>query len=133
MSHPEHYHSMTDEQLAEWAQLSARVHKLTSELVEAQSAAALAEEKHKAYMRHAGAELPKRGDMIVDLAQKHVDQMSAARRSAAALVLTLKALEKLCNAAATVDCCGACVGNPEDFESALREAREVIASYGIPF
>lgn len=79
------------------------------------------------------AELAERAELIVTQTMKATSQQDASRRNAAALVLALRALESLHNAATTVDCCAACVGNVEGFLKAMQEAGEVLAAHGFPF
>jgi len=130
---PNHYHTMTDEQLAQWHQLTTRVEQLTRELALSRRAMedyqAVAEQE---CMRLRSA-LTNSADVVMKLTKQLVDQKSANHRLCAAQVALLKALEALVRWSDGMRVDADTAPYPEEWEKAVREAREVLALNSIPF
>lgn len=133
MTEHERLVARTDAAADAWALAQPIIDGLKAQLEQARQDAEESEAKHRTYMRHAGAELEERAATILDLSQKHSHQLSAARRSAAALVLTLQALDNLLKALTGSNMEDAQRFFPGEVFRAMQDASEVIKAHGIPF
>lgn len=133
MNPANHYSTMTDDQLAQWHQLTTEVDRLRAELAQVKRER---EEEREAQNREYDqwcAQMADRAETIVDLTQKEATQRSMNRRSAAALMEALGALKQLvdCLTADKMEMSRRYWGG-EVFR-ALEHAQEVAAAHGIPF
>lgn len=133
MSAPDHYRTMTDDQLAEWHQLTQRVQVLTRDLAESKLETQAVQNVMHQERRTWADEMNKRADLIVELTSQHQTQRDAARRSAAALVLALRALEALRAVVLEGKVSPDSIHWPGEVFRAVQDADEVIRAYGIPF
>lgn len=130
---PNHYHSMTDEQLAQVHQLTVRCERAERNAEVNRAAAEQVQQRAEEEIARLRSELTERANLIVSLAQKLSDQKNATRRLSAAQVATLKALRALHDACTTVDCCGISDARAAGFAKAQKDAAEVLDVNDIPF
>jgi hypothetical protein len=127
------FHTLTDEQLAEWHILHTKVERLTADLAEsrkATEAVQVAAEEERQKLR---AELAGRDNHIAVLLKLNALHQTALRRHAAALVETLTALRRL---VAAITQAGEHHNTPEAnavLDKIFLEAQEVILRHDIPF
>ena len=91
-----------------------------------QTAVREAAEKHTRYRAETG-------DELIRLTQAHANQRDCARRSAAGLVIALKALDELVKALTASNMEDAQRFFPGEVFRAIQEASDVIRAHGFPF
>lgn len=127
------YHSLTDEQLAEWHRLTTKCDQLEQAIViirkETEGAQALLTEENRTLR----AELNRRGDKLAEVAMKEIHAMSSLRSTTGALFETLRAVRRLLAAIEQCDKTGWCAGARDVLTKIIAEATEVVHKYDIPF
>lgn len=130
---PDHYRSMTDDQLAQWHQLQTRCDRLNALLLQEQiKTSQLVGELDNARDAHQR----EREDWSADFqeaSRKAADQQSANRRASAALVQTLAALRRVVVVMRLIGKENVPDRFVNGWHAALVEAEAVIALYDIPF
>jgi len=126
-------YTITHEQWEYFNGLDARVRALLKESEERQRTLAQLNQQCDDQFEKYREQLAERAEMIVDLAQKEADQRSANRRTSAALVETLKALRALVDVCQDVRDEEGWTKETGALWERMKEAREVMAAYGIPF
>lgn len=133
MNPPNHYSSMTDEQLAQWHQLSTRVERLAEELLAANEQILTLTAERDIQAAKLRGELSDQACALAALSEKHTNQQQAARRNAAALMVTLEALRLVCRCFAASNMSDARRYSPGEMFRAIAEAEEVLRINGFPF
>lgn len=133
MTSNELFRSMSDDQLAQWHQLTQRVEQLGRDLAEQKGQRAADNDRHAEEVRSLRTELNTRADVIQQLTMSESHQKQAVRRAAAGLVLALKALEALRDLIQEGKVSAKSSEWPGEVFRAVQDADEVIRAYGIPF
>ncbi len=133
MTNPELFHAMTDDQLAEWARLSASVHRLTADLAEARAGIDAVLLTARSEGNKLRAVIEQCRTTIADLTTKHAEQMSNARRTAAQLVVVLGALDALVKLILDDRMWRERQQWPGELYRAIDDAKEVLRLNGFPF
>lgn len=133
MSTTGHYHSMTDDQLAEWHQLTTRVDQLQRDLAESRKATESVQDKlldANANLYAAKLEASVRADTLT---QQMLANRDMARRNAASVVQCLRALRFLLDAVHLPAVLKHQNEWPREVFLAMQEAEEVVKLLGVPF
>lgn len=127
------YHTLTDEQLAEWHQLTTKVDRLTADLAESRKATESVQARAEQERQTLTAELRRRGDRIAELTMKEIHSMSAVRSTSGALIETLKALKALHDLVMQGQVANKQAQWPGEVFRAVEAAHDALRKYDIPF
>lgn len=133
MNSPNHYRTMTDEQLALWHQQAERLRKAERSAEIATASAEQLQAAHEKDREQLLIELATRANIILDLTMKHGDQLSANRRLCGQQVVLVQALRTLVD---TIHSPAVLMHQsqwPGEVFRAIEQAAEVLALVEIPF
>lgn len=127
------YHTLTDDQLAEWHQLTVKVERLTADLAESRKATeSVQRAAEEAYLKFL-TDLRSKAQELKELTKRHIYQRDCAQKNAAALVSALAALKQLRDLATDGKISNKKTEWPGEVFRAIEDADEVIRASDIPF
>jgi len=126
-------YTITKNEWDHYQELKAQVRSLLAESEERKATLARLQTDMASQYATWAREMNERASIILELHENHATQRDAARRNAAALMLTLRALETLVKVCNTPDPHGDWGPPPEEFAKAIREGEEVLRAHGFPF
>lgn len=133
MTGSDHYHSLTDAQLAEWHALTVRCERLTADLAESHKATDAVVEAAREQEARLRAEIGRTSAHALSTEIKLTDQIGATRRACGQLVTVLKALHELHHAITHPAVLGGQAWWPGEIHRAITDAEEVMRVTDIPF
>lgn len=133
MNNPDHYHTMTDAQLAEWHQLATRVDKLTRDLATSRAATEQVQAHAAEREGQVRGRLVALQSEVLKLAQQRAELQTANRRLCAEQVQLIRALRGLVDAVSFIREAGQGEEAYAQLRVTYREALEVLKLVEVPF
>jgi transposase len=130
---PNHYSSMTDDQLAQWHQLTQRCDQLERDLAESRKATESVQAGAEIERSELKGRLRTQDDLLAKEILERLSLRNAVRRLCAEQVQTLKALRRLVAALEQFHQCDGMKEARDVLDKVTREAKEVIALLDVPF
>ena len=130
---PDHYHSMTDEQLAQWHQLTLQVSTLSGDLTASRAATVAVQAGAEVERSKLLAELRRSHETVLALTTKLAERQSANQQLCGRQVQLMAALRALVDAVGAVECDPETAARMPDLCKRYCEANELLALVEVPF